>query len=129
MNSFILHDDHKPLTRWLQSQDNYAKLEALKLLDASSDSLRLQDRLRCALVPAVPLALLYTLLVKGTVLDGWRGWDKIEIYLPHAERHDLITELRSLTQGLATFTAAFSHMIELTGRRADDAMAARRTAA
>jgi elongation factor G len=51
---------------------------------------------------------------------NWPGWDKIEVYLSHAERQDFIIELRSLTQGLATFTGEFSHMVELTGRRADD---------
>jgi elongation factor G len=30
--------------------------------------------------------------------------------------------LRSLTQGLATFEAEFDHMVELTGRRADEAV-------
>ncbi|MGE3302280.1 MAG: elongation factor G [Hyphomonadaceae bacterium] len=59
----------------------------------------------------------------------WPGWDKIEIYLPHAERHDFIIELRSLTQGLATFTARFSHMVEMTGRRAADARRAAQPAA
>ncbi|MBL8544116.1 MAG: elongation factor G [Hyphomonadaceae bacterium] len=53
--------------------------------------------------------------------DGWPGWDKVEAYLPHAERQTFIIELRSLTQGLATFEAEFDHMVEITGRRADDA--------
>lgn len=53
--------------------------------------------------------------------DNWPGWDKIEVYLPHAERQDFIIELRSMTQGLATFEAAFDHMVEVTGRRAEDA--------
>lgn len=52
----------------------------------------------------------------------WPGWDQIEICLSHAERQDFISELRSLTQGLATFEAQFSHMAELSGRRADEAM-------
>ncbi|MEJ0061257.1 MAG: elongation factor G [Terricaulis sp.] len=53
--------------------------------------------------------------------DGWPGWDRVEVYLPHAERQDLILELRSLTQGLASFEANFDHMVELSGRRADEA--------
>ena len=62
---------------------------------------------------------------RGQILgfDAWDespGWDKIEAYLPHAERQDLIVELRSLTQGLATFEASFDHMGELTGRLADE---------
>lgn len=52
--------------------------------------------------------------------EGWPGWDKVEVYLPHAERQNFIIELRSMTQGLATFEAAFDHMVEVTGRRADD---------
>jgi elongation factor G len=53
--------------------------------------------------------------------EGWPGWDKVEVYLPHAERQNFIIELRSVTQGLATFEAAFDHMVEVTGRRADEA--------
>ena len=53
--------------------------------------------------------------------EGWPGWDKVEAYLPHSERQNFIIELRSMTQGLATYQAEFDHMVELTGRRADDA--------
>jgi elongation factor G len=53
--------------------------------------------------------------------EGWPGWDKVEVYLPHSERQSFIIELRSLTQGLATFEAAFDHMVELSGRRAEEA--------
>ena len=53
--------------------------------------------------------------------DGWPGWDRIEVYLPQSERHDLISELRGLTQGLATFEAEFDHMAEVTGRQAEEA--------
>ena len=52
--------------------------------------------------------------------EGWPGWDKVEVYLPHAERQNFIIELRSVTQGLATFEAVFDHMVEVTGRRAED---------
>ena len=52
--------------------------------------------------------------------EGWAGWDRIEVYLPQAERHDLIVELRSVTQGLGAYRAAFDHMQELSGRVADD---------
>jgi elongation factor G len=53
--------------------------------------------------------------------EGWPGWDKVEAYLPHSERQNFIIDLRSMTQGLATYQAEFDHMVELTGRRADDA--------
>ena len=62
---------------------------------------------------------------RGQILgfEGWEGapgWDRIEGYLPHAERQDLIVELRSLTQGLATYEAEFDHMGEVSGRLADE---------
>jgi elongation factor G len=52
--------------------------------------------------------------------EGWQGWDRVDVYLPHAERQNFIIELRSITQGLATFEAEFDHMVEVTGRRAED---------
>lgn len=73
LQGIIDHDDRKPLTRWFTSQDNYAKLEAVKLSGATGP-LRLQDRLRLTLVCAPLLTLVYCLFVKGLLLDGWRGW-------------------------------------------------------
>jgi hypothetical protein len=32
------------------------------------------DRLRRMIWPAAPAAFLYTLLLKGVILDGWPGW-------------------------------------------------------
>ncbi len=61
--------------------------------------------------------------------DGFDGWDRIEAYLPHAERQDLIVELRSLTQGLATFESEFDHMGEVTGRLAEEVVQQARSAA
>ncbi|MDZ4775966.1 MAG: elongation factor G [Alphaproteobacteria bacterium] len=52
--------------------------------------------------------------------EGWPGWDRIEAYLPQADRQDLIIDLRSITQGLGTYEATFAHMAELTGREAQD---------
>jgi elongation factor G len=50
--------------------------------------------------------------------EDWRGWERIEAYLPQSERLQLIAELRGLTQGLGAFEADFDHMAELTGRLA-----------
>jgi len=50
---------------------------------------------------------------------GWPGWDTVEAYLPQSEMHDLIIELRSLTQGLGSFGWTFDHLAELTGRPAE----------
>lgn len=61
--------------------------------------------------------------------EDWAGWDRIEVFLPQAERGDLIIELRSLTQGLATYEAEYDHMTEVTGRQADDIARSAKTAA
>ncbi|HTK35815.1 MAG TPA: elongation factor G [Caulobacteraceae bacterium] len=60
--------------------------------------------------------------------EDWPGWDRIEVFLPHAERADLIVELRSVTQGLATYEAQYDHMAELTGRLADEVTRAAKAA-
>lgn len=70
----ILHDDRKPLSRWLRAQDRYAQQEAEKLLAHQGDGLPFNDRVRKTIVLGPPAALLYTLFVRGVVLDGWAGW-------------------------------------------------------
>ncbi|PJK28565.1 elongation factor G [Minwuia thermotolerans] len=55
--------------------------------------------------------------------EGWPGWDRVSAYLPQAEVGDLIVELRSLTQGVGTFTFEFDRLQEVTGRAAEQAMA------
>ena len=51
--------------------------------------------------------------------DGWTGWDRIEALLPEAELGGLEAELRSQSQGLATYEAQFDHLAELNGPLAD----------
>ncbi len=51
--------------------------------------------------------------------DGWTGWDRIEALLPEAELSGLEAELRSQSQGLATYEAEFDHLAELNGPLAD----------
>jgi elongation factor G len=50
---------------------------------------------------------------------GWPGWDLVRAAMPRAELHDLIVELRSITQGVGSFSSAFDHLAELTGRLSD----------
>ena len=57
--------------------------------------------------------------------EGWAGWDEVKAYMPQSELQDLIVELRSLTQGIGTFTWAFDHLQELQGRLADKVVGAR----
>jgi elongation factor G len=51
--------------------------------------------------------------------DGWTGWDRVEALVPEAELQGLEGELRSLSQGLATYEASFDHLAELNGTLAD----------
>jgi len=60
--------------------------------------------------------------------EGWDGWEVVRAKMPEAEIGDLIVEIRSATAGAGTFTFKFDHMAELTGRTADQIVAARRAA-
>ena len=55
---------------------------------------------------------------------GWSAWDVVSAHMPQSELHDLIIELRSATQGTGSYTATFDRLQELTGRLADDVVAA-----
>lgn len=70
----LLHDDRKPLERWLASQQRYLAIESQKLLSTPVSQLSMADRLRLN-TPLAPLAaLLLCLFWKGGILDGWQGW-------------------------------------------------------
>jgi elongation factor G len=60
---------------------------------------------------------------------GWDGWDVVRVQMPEAEVGNLIVEVRSATAGVGTFTAKFDHMAEVTGRTAEQIVAARKAAA
>jgi elongation factor G len=61
--------------------------------------------------------------------EGWSGWDVVRAQIPESEMGDLIVELRSATAGVGTFSAKFHHLAELTGRLADNVLAAHKVAA
>ena len=69
----LLHDDRKPLKRWFEAQSRYTKLEAQKLRAANPAELDLVDRMRRWPLVVPPLALFYCLVIRGGILDGWRG--------------------------------------------------------
>jgi elongation factor G len=60
--------------------------------------------------------------------EGWSGWDTVRAQMAEAEIGDLIIEVRSATAGVGSFSFKFDHMAELTGRVADQIVAARRAA-
>lgn len=74
LRGVIYHDDRKPLSRWLASQQRYAQLEADYLLEPRSEHFSPADRLRRMAWPAPILVFFYVLIVKGCLLDGWPGW-------------------------------------------------------
>ncbi len=60
--------------------------------------------------------------------EGWDGWDEVGAFMPQSELHDLIIELRSLSQGVGTFEWEFDHLNELAGREANIVIEARKAA-
>jgi len=55
----------------------------------------------------------------------WERWERVEAQLPESALHGLDAELRSLSHGLAAFTAGFDHLAELAGKHADEVVKAR----
>jgi elongation factor G len=50
---------------------------------------------------------------------SWRGWDVVSAYLPQAEMHSFIVELRSLTMGVGFFTWHFDRLQEVPEKLAE----------
>jgi glycosyltransferase involved in cell wall biosynthesis len=73
LQSPLLHDDRKPLSRWLVSQTRYAELEVKKLINSERVALSFIDwvRLSCIVLPAV--TPFYCLFIRGGIFDGWPG--------------------------------------------------------
>jgi elongation factor G len=61
--------------------------------------------------------------------EGWSGWDVVQAQMPASEMDGLIVDLRSATSGVGTYKARFDHLAELTGRLADQVLAAHKQAA
>lgn len=55
----------------------------------------------------------------------WERWERVEALLPESALHGLDAELRSLSQGLASFAASFDHLSELSGKHADEVVKSR----
>ncbi|HEV8371331.1 MAG TPA: glycosyltransferase family 2 protein [Pyrinomonadaceae bacterium] len=73
LRSKILHDDRKPLRRWLLSQVNYAQLEAQKLQTSAPGNLTFFDRIRRWRIVAPVGMLFYCLVLRGGLFDGRAG--------------------------------------------------------
>ncbi|GBF53016.1 translation elongation factor G-related protein [Microcystis sp. 0824] len=55
--------------------------------------------------------------------EEWKGWDQITTYLPQAEMHDFIVELRSLTMGVGFFRWDEDHLQEVPDKLRDAVLA------
>ena len=71
---YLDHDDRKPLSRWLHSQDAYMRIEAPHLLQTPPTQLSRADRLRRRALWAPAVMFVYLLFGKRLILDGWPGW-------------------------------------------------------
>ena len=74
LKSRILHDDRKPLGRWIAAQDRYASLEAKHLCLVPSSQLSQQDRLRLRVDFAPLVMAFYLFIIRGLVTGGWPAW-------------------------------------------------------
>jgi len=54
-----------------------------------------------------------------TPREGWSRWDTLEAQVPEAEMGGFQADVRSLSQGMATFEAHFDHLAEVSGKAAE----------
>ncbi len=69
----ILHDDRKPLSRWLHNQAAYSVKEAEMLL-YSGKQLSFLEKLRKKKLYTPLLMFFFCLFRKRMIFNGWRGW-------------------------------------------------------
>lgn len=74
LSSFIYHDDHKSLSRWLWAQHRYHEIEANKLINSQWNELSIADKVRTLKIISPFAVLIYCLIIKGGILDGLYGW-------------------------------------------------------
>lgn len=73
LRSLMFHDDRKSFKRWFNAQTRYTELEAQKLRAADRAELSFVDRLRRWRIVVPPAMLVYCLIVRGGIFDGWAG--------------------------------------------------------
>ena len=73
LRSHMLHDDRKSFGRWIKSQNQYMRLEAELVRQASWADSSWPGRLRKLVLPAPVAVFLWCLVVKRAILDGIPG--------------------------------------------------------
>ncbi|NES85655.1 MAG: elongation factor G [Moorea sp. SIO2B7] len=56
-------------------------------------------------------------------ISDWKDWDQVSAYLPQAEMHNFIIELRSLTMGVGFFHWEYDHLQEVPEKVAQGVLA------
>jgi hypothetical protein len=90
----IDHDDRKPFSQWLRSQDKYTRIEARYLLSQPAAALSVQDRLRQKIFFAPATMFLYLVFFRELIFDGWPGW----FYVCQRTIAELMLSLRLLIE-------------------------------
>ncbi len=73
LSSMIDHDDRKPLSHWLQSQNRYMALEAKHIQNSDWNQLDWNDKIRKLILPAPVFVFFYCLVIRKGLLDGRAG--------------------------------------------------------
>lgn len=73
LNGKILHDDRKPLSRWLNSQGKYASLEVANILERDWKALSWPDKVRRMRLVAPFVVFFYCLFFKKGFFNGRAG--------------------------------------------------------
>lgn len=50
---------------------------------------------------------------------GWSGWDEVQALIPQSELKDIVTELRSVSLGVGTYSTEFDHLQQVSARDAE----------
>jgi len=69
-----IHDDRKSFIHWIQSQVNYARLEAEKLIEIQKEDLSKNDKIRLNYKLTPILVFFYCIFAKGGIKEGKAGW-------------------------------------------------------
>ena len=70
----ILHDDRKPLSRWLLNQSSYSLKEATMLLEKSEEDMSFLEKLRKKRIYTPLLMFFFCLFKRRMIMEGARGW-------------------------------------------------------
>jgi glycosyltransferase involved in cell wall biosynthesis len=74
LHGLVLHDDRKPLMRWLRSQLTYSQREANMIATANAHELIMTAKIRRLRIIAPFAMLFYCLIWRAGIFDGFAGF-------------------------------------------------------